>query len=46
MPLLGSIIKRAYALRNKPIEKKLESLNASEAQREELRKLIRNFPNY
>lgn len=41
MPILGSIIKSAYALRNKPVEKKLESLDPIIAQRQQLKKLIR-----
>lgn len=41
MPILGSIIKSAYALRNKPEEKKLNRLNPAEAQRKQLKKLIR-----
>ena len=41
MPFLGSIIKRAYALRNKPIEKRLVSLNPEKAQKEQLIKLLR-----
>lgn len=41
MPLLGSIIKSAYAIRNKPIEKKLNSLNPELAQKSELAKLMR-----
>ena len=41
MPLLGSIIKRAYALRNKPIEKQLESQDPISAQRNTLKKLIK-----
>jgi len=41
MPLLGSIIKSAYALRHKPIEKKLGTLNPKTSQQEQLRKLIR-----
>lgn len=40
MPLLGSIIKSAYALRNLPVEKKLESLNPGLAQSKQLKKLI------
>lgn len=42
MPLLGSIIKRAYALRNMPVEKKLNRLNPAKSQEEELKKLVRN----
>lgn len=42
MPLLGSIIKRAYALRNMPVEKKLSRLNPVKSQEEELKKLVRN----
>ncbi len=41
MPLLGSIIKRAYALRNMPVEKKLSVLHPATAQEEQLRKLVR-----
>ncbi len=41
MPLLGSIIKSAYALRNKPIEKQLESLDPVSSQKITLKKLIR-----
>lgn len=41
MPLLGSIIKSAYALRNKPIEKKLNSLDPESAQKSELAKLMK-----
>ncbi|MEJ2594519.1 MAG: GH3 auxin-responsive promoter family protein [bacterium] len=41
MPFLGSIIKSAYALRNKPIEKQLETLEPVSSQRKTLKKLIR-----
>ena len=41
MPLLGSIIKSAYALRSKPIEKRLISLNPEIAQKKQLAKLLR-----
>ncbi len=41
MPLLGSIIKRAYALRNMPVEKRLNELNPGFSQEEQLRKLLR-----
>ena len=41
MPLLGSIIKRAYALRHIPIEKKLGALDPKLAQQQQLKKLIR-----
>ena len=41
MPLLGSIIKSAYALRNKPIEKKLKVLNPVTAQKKQLEKLLK-----
>ena len=41
MPLLGSIIKKAYALRNKPIEKRLVTLNPEAAQKKQLVKLMR-----
>lgn len=41
MPLLGSIIKSAYELRSKPIEKRLISLNPEVAQKNQLAKLIR-----
>ncbi len=41
MPLLGSIIKSAYAIRNKPLEKKLVKLNPAEEQRKQLKKLLR-----
>lgn len=41
MPLLGSIIKSAYAIRNKPIEKRLVSLNPADAQKKQLKKLLR-----
>lgn len=41
MPLLGSIIKSAYALRNIPIEKKLGTLDPKTTQQEQLKKLLR-----
>ncbi len=41
MPFLGSIIKSAYALRHKPIEKRLETLDPKTAQHQQLKKLIR-----
>lgn len=41
MPLLGTIIKSAYALRHIPIEKKLEALDPKSAQQQQLKKLIR-----
>ena len=41
MPLLGSIIKSAYALRNMPIERELKSLDPVLAQRQQLTKLLR-----
>lgn len=40
MPLLGSIIKRAYTLRNIPIEKKRKKLDTGKAQKKELVKLL------
>lgn len=40
MPLLGSIIKSAYALRNIPIEKKLGTLDPKTTQQEQLKKLL------
>lgn len=41
MPLLGNIIKSAYAIRSKPIEKKINSLNPVLAQKKQLIKLLR-----
>jgi hypothetical protein len=41
MPLLGNIIKSAYAIRNKPVEKKLVKLNPGEAQYKQLKRLLR-----
>ncbi len=41
MPLLGSIIKSAYAIRNKPIEKKLKVLHPATAQKKQLVKLLK-----
>lgn len=41
MPILGSIIKSAYALRHKPIQKKLGVLDPASAQQHQLKKLIR-----
>lgn len=41
MPLLGSIIKKAFELRNKPVEKQLSKLDPVEAQKKELVKLLR-----
>lgn len=41
MPLLGSIIKRAYQLRNAPEEKKLKTISPAKAQKKQLTKLMR-----
>jgi hypothetical protein len=41
MPLLGSIIKRAYQLRNAPEEKKLKTISPVKAQKKQLAKLMR-----
>ncbi len=41
MPILGSIIKKAFELRNKPVEKQLSKLDPVEAQKKELIKLLR-----
>jgi len=41
MPLLGSIIKRAYQLRNAPEEKKLKTISPVKAQKKQLVKLMR-----
>ncbi len=41
MPLLGSIIKSAYQLRNAPEEKKLKFIDPVKAQRKQLVKLLR-----
>lgn len=41
MPILGTIIKKAYELRNMPVELKKQRLNPIEAQRSELKKLMR-----
>jgi len=41
MPLLGSIIKRAYQLRNAPEEKKLQTISPVKAQKKQLAKLLR-----
>ncbi|HHL57481.1 MAG TPA: GH3 auxin-responsive promoter, partial [Bacteroidetes bacterium] len=41
MPLLGSIIKRAYQLRNAPEEKKLQTITPVKAQKKQLAKLLR-----
>ena len=41
MPLLGSIIKRAYQLRNAPEEKKLKTISPLKAQKNQLIKLMR-----
>ncbi|MBU3928011.1 MAG: GH3 auxin-responsive promoter family protein [Bacteroidetes bacterium] len=40
MPILGSIIKKAFELRSKPVEKKLSKLNPVIAQQKELVKLL------
>lgn len=40
MPLLGSMIKKAYALRNVPFEKNLNRVSPIEAQKKQLKKLI------
>ena len=41
MALLGSIIKRAYQLRNAPEEKKLKTISPVKAQKKQLSKLLR-----
>ncbi len=41
MPILGSILKRAYALRNMPFEIKSNSISHKKAQTKQLEKLIR-----
>jgi len=41
MPVLGSLIKSAYALRNKPIELKQQWVNPTKAQEKQLVKLLR-----
>ncbi len=41
MPILGSIIKKAYELRNMPVELKKQRLNPVVAQRQQLKKLLR-----
>ncbi len=41
MPLLGSIIKKAYTLRNLPFEKKLDAISPIEAQKKQLNKLLK-----
>jgi len=41
MPLLGSIIKKAYALRNLPFEKRLNTVSPVKAQKKQLEKLIK-----
>jgi hypothetical protein len=41
MPILGTIIKKAYELRNMPVELKKQRLNPIEAQKSELKKLMR-----
>lgn len=41
MPLLGSLIKSAYALRNKPVELKQQWVNPVKAQEKQLVKLLR-----
>lgn len=41
MPLLGSIIKKAYALRNLPFEMRLNAVSPIESQIKQLEKLIR-----
>jgi len=41
MPLLGNIIKSAYSLRHKPVEKKLKRLNPVVAQKKQLVRLLK-----
>lgn len=41
MPLLGSLIKKAYALKNKPVEKRRRTVAPEIAQQKQLAKLIR-----
>ena len=41
MPLLGSLIKKAYALKNKPVEKRRRTVAPEIAQKKQLAKLIR-----
>ncbi|HPE42805.1 MAG TPA: GH3 auxin-responsive promoter family protein [Bacteroidales bacterium] len=41
MPILGTIIKKAYELRNLPVEKKKQNLQPIQAQRDVLKKLLR-----
>lgn len=41
MPLLGSLIKKAYALKNKPVEKRRRTVAPETAQKKQLAKLIR-----
>lgn len=41
MPLLGSLIKSAYTLRNKPVELKKKRLSLEKAQEKELSRLLR-----
>ncbi len=41
MPLLGSIIKSAYQLKNAPEEKKLKTIDPVKVQRKQLVKLLR-----
>ena len=40
MPILGSIIKKAFELRNLPVEKQRRKLNPVTAQKRELKKLL------
>ena len=41
MPLLGSLIKKAYALKNKPVEKRRRAVAPETAQKKQLAKLLR-----
>ena len=41
MPLLGSLIKKAYALKNKPVEKRRRTVAPEIAQKKQLAKLMR-----
>ncbi|MCF6342276.1 MAG: GH3 auxin-responsive promoter family protein, partial [Bacteroidales bacterium] len=41
MPLLGSLIKKAYALKNKPVEKRRRTVAPETAQHKQLVRLLR-----